>query len=202
MDSFKESKFNFQNKFSRLFNFGFRRKKIEYKISGDTFWAVNTSKSSFFTILFTLFGSAHLITGFIEYYNEEGKVQFDFYVAFGFLFIVGLICFRQFLWLVNGRQELLIQDNKLTLTKKGTFFTSPKMYDLDKISNIRQYIDEEQLSTFERTQMNISLTRKILFNHILGQILFDYLGKTIKVLNDLEESERKFIINEITKLKR
>lgn len=147
-------------------------------------------------------GSAHLVSGFIEYYNEEGKVQLDFYVAFGILFIVGLICFRHFIWLVNGRQELLIQDNKLTLTKKGTFFTSPKTYDLDKVSNIRQYIDGEKLSTFERTQMNISLTRKVLFNHILGQILFDYFGKTVKVFNDLEESERKFIINEMTKLKK
>lgn len=202
MDGFKESILNFQNKFSRLFNFGFRQKKFEYKISSDSFWAVNTSKSSFFTILFTLFGSAHLVSGLIEYYNEEGKVGLDFYFAFGILFIVGLICFRQFLWLVNGRQELLIQDNKLTLTKKGTFFTNPKTYDLDKISNIRQYIDEERLSTFEKTQMNISLTRKILFNHILGQILFDYFGKTIKVFNDLEESERKFVINEMTKLKR
>lgn len=202
MSSFKESILNFQNRVSRLFNLGFRRKKFEYKVSSDSFWAINTSKSSFFTILFTLFGSAHLVSGFIEYYNEEGKVQLDFYVAFGILFIVGLICFRHFIWLVNGRQELLIQDNKLTLTKKGTFFTSPKTYDLDKVSNIRQYIDGEKLSTFERTQMNISLTRKVLFNHILGQILFDYFGKTVKVFNDLEESERKFIINEMTKLKK
>ena len=202
MDSFKESILNFQNKFSRLFNFGFRRKKFEYKVSSDSFWAVNTSKSSFFTILFTLFGSAHLISGFIEFYTAEGNVGSDFYIAFGILFIVGLICFRHFLWLVNGRQELLIQDNKLILTKKGTFFTSPKTYDLDKISNIRQYIDEDKLSTFEKTKMNISLTRKILFNHTLGQILFDYFGKTIKVFNDLEKTEREFVINEITKLKR
>ncbi|WP_231401912.1 hypothetical protein, partial [Panacibacter microcysteis] len=90
MDSFKESILNFQNKFSRLFNFGFRRKKFEYKISSDSFWAVNTSKSSFFTILFTLFGSAHLISGFIEYYTAEGNVGSDFYIAFGILFIVGL----------------------------------------------------------------------------------------------------------------
>ena len=96
---------------------------------------------------------------------------------------------------------MTIEDGNLTLTKKGTFLTKEKIYSFDLVTNIRQAIDEDSLSLFDKIQLNIGLTRKVLFGHIIGQILFDYKGKTVKVFNDLDKNERIRLIDEIEKWK-
>jgi hypothetical protein len=151
--------------------------------------------------LFTLFASGHLFSGLIVGLNSTEKLGTDFYLAFTILFIVGLIGFRQFLWLVNGRQELTIENGTLTLYKKGTFLTKPKIFDLEKVQNIRQAFDEDNQTLFDKIQNNISVNRKVIFGHIFGQIIFDYNGNTIKIFSDLEKPERLKLIDEIKKRK-
>jgi len=197
----EETILNFQYQYSKLFNLGLNRKKFEINATTDKLFAMNTSKNTFIALLFTLFASGHLFSGLIVGLNSTEKLGTDFYLAFTILFIVGLIGFRQFLWLVNGRQELTIENGNLTLYKKGTFLTKPKIFDLEKVQNIRQAFDEDNQTLFDKIQNNISVNRKVIFGHIFGQILFDYNGNTIKVFSDLKKVERLKLIDEIYKRK-
>ncbi len=162
---------------------------------------MNTSKNTVIALLFTLFASGHLFSGLIVGLSSIEKLDTDFYLAFTILFIVGLIGFRQFLWLVNGRQEMTIENGTLTLTKNGTFFTKPKSYTFDKVENIRQAFDEDSLSLFDKIQKNIGVNRKVIFGHIYGQVLFDYNQQTVKIFFDLDKDERLKLIDEMNKRK-
>jgi hypothetical protein len=195
----KETLLNFQYQYSKLFNLGLNRKKFEIVKTKDKLFAMNTSKNTFIALLFTLFASGHLFSGLIVGLSSTEKLGTGFYIAFTFLFIVGLIGFRQFLWLANGRQELTIENRTLTLYKKGTFLTKPKIFNLEKVQNIRQAFDEDNQTLFDKIQKNISVNRKVIFGHTFGQILFDYEGNTIKVFNDLYKAERLKLIDEINK---
>jgi hypothetical protein len=198
MTNIKNALLNIQYQFSRLFNIGLNRKKFEIISNSDNLFAFNTSKNTFFSLFFTLMLSGYLFAGFIEGYINKKEVTVQFVLIF---FIFGLIGLRQFLWLINGRQEMTIENRNLTLTKKGTFLTKPKIYNLDLVTNIRQAINEDNLSIIDKIKFNIGLNQKVLLRHIMGEILFDYNGKTIKVFNDLDKNERVKLINEISKRK-
>ncbi|MDN3585106.1 hypothetical protein QWY86_00385 [Pedobacter aquatilis] len=197
----KETILNFQYQYSKLFNLGLNRKKFEINATADKLFAMNTSKNTFIALFFTLFASGHLFSGLIVGLSSTEKLDTDFYLAFTILFIVGLIGFRQFLWLVNGRQELTIENGTLMLTKNGTFFTKPKSYTFDKVENIRQAFDEDSLSLFDKIQKNIGVNRKVIFGHIYGQVLFDYNQQTVKIFCDLDKDERLKLIDEMKKQK-
>jgi hypothetical protein len=197
----KEIRLNLLYRYSKLFNHGLNRKKFEIVKTNDRLFAINTSKNTFFALLFTLFVSGHLFSGFIIAATSTDKLGADFYLVFSLLFFVGLIGFRQFLWLVKGRQEMIIESGILTITKKGTFFTEPKTYSFDKVENIRQAFDEDNLSLFDKTLQNIGVNRKVIFGHIYGQILFDYNQQTIKVFCDLDKYERLKLIEEMNNRK-
>jgi hypothetical protein len=194
---------NFQYKYTKLFTIGFNRKKFEIQSTKDRLWAINNSKNTLLAILFTLFGSVFIFSGLIEL--SENKTQVVDMVFIIVLFVVhplvGLICLRQLLWLINGKQELIIENGNRYLTKRGTFFTRTKTYDLNRVKNIRQAIDEDQLSLFQKIKNNIALNQKVLLRHVIGQILFEYQYDTIKVFNDLDSDEKNELISEMIKRK-
>ena len=192
----KEILLNFQYQYSILFNLGLNRKRFEIVKIDEKLFAMNTSKNTFIALLFTLFASGHLFSGLIIGTTSTDKLGADFYLVFSLLFVVGLIGLRQFLWLVNGRQEMTIENGILTLTKKGTFFTKPKTFLVDKVENIRQAFDEDNLSLFDKIQQNMGVNRKVIFGHIYGQIIFDYNRQTIKVFSDLDKNDRLILIDD------
>jgi hypothetical protein len=198
MADIKNTLLNIQYQYSRLFNIGLNRKTFEIISTNEKLFALNTSKNTYFSLFFTLMLSGYLFLVFSELYidTKEGSVQFVLFFS-----ILGLIGLRQFLWLINGRQEMTIENGNLTLTKKGTFLTKPKVYDFNFVTNIRQSIDEDNLSMIDKIKLNIGLNRKVLLRHIIGEILFDYNGKTIKVFNELDKNERTNLINEMSKRK-
>jgi len=198
MADIKNTLLNIQYQYSRLFNIGLNRKTFEIISTNEKLFALNTSKNTYFSLFFTLMLSGYLFSVFSELYidTKEGSVQFVLFFS-----ILGLIGLRQFLWLINGRQEMTIENGNLTLTKKGTFLTKPKVYDFNFVTNIRQSIDEDNLSMIDKIKLNIGLNRKVLLRHIIGEILFDYNGKTIKVFNELDKNERTNLINEMSKRK-
>ena len=197
----KETLLNFQYQYSKLFNLGFNRKKFEIVETKDKLFAMNTSKNTFLAILFTLFASGHLVSGLIEGFRASEKLGADFYLIFLFLFIVGLIGFRQFLWLVNGWQEMIIENGTMTLTKKGTFLTKPKTYDFDRVENIQQVFDEDCLTLFDKIKQNVAVNKKVIFGHIYGQLLFEYNGKKVEFFCDMDKNERLKLIEEMNKRK-
>ena len=198
MADIKNTLLSIQYQYSRLFNIGLNRKKFEIISTNEKLFALNTSKNTFFSLFFTLMLSGYLFSVFSELYIDKKEVSVQFVLLFS---ILGLIGLRQFLWLINGRQEMTIENGNLTLTKKGTFLTKPKVYDFNFVTNIRQSIDEDNLSMIDKIKLNIGLNRKVLLRHIIGEILFDYNGKTIKVFSDLDKSERTNLINEMSKRK-
>ncbi len=197
----KEIILNFQYQYSKLFNIGLNRKKFEINATTDKLFAMNTSKNTFIALLFTFFASGHLFSGLVTGLSSTEKLGVDFYFAFPFIFVIGFIGFRQFLWLVNGRQELTIENKTLTLNKKGTFLTKPKTFVLQNVQNVRQAFDEDNQTLIDKIKKNLNVNRKVIFEHIYGQILFDYNGKTVKVFSDLDKVERLKLIDEINKRK-
>jgi hypothetical protein len=196
----KNAILNLQFQFSQLFNIGFNRKKFDCISTPDKLYAINTSKNTFIALLFTLFSCGLLFTGLIEAFSDTNEITIDFVIIFFVIHLaIGILGLRQFLWLINGKQEMIIENEYLTITKKGTFFTKPKIYSLNLVTNVREAIDEDSLSLLDKIRNNVGLNRKIVFGHIVGQILFDYKGKTIKLFSDLDKSERRWLINEIEK---
>lgn len=197
----KETIINLQYQYSKLFILRLNRKKFEIVKTKNKFFAMNTSKNTFIALLFTLFASGQLFSGLTVGFSSIYKLDADFYLVFFLLLIIGLIGFRQFLWLVNGRQEMTIENGTLTLTKKGIFFTKPKPYSFDKVENIRQAFDEDNISLIDKIQKNLAVNRKVIFGHIYGQVLFDYNQQTVKIFCDLDKDERIKLIDEMNKLK-
>ena len=188
--------------YSRLFNLSFPRKKFTYVSSKDKLFALNTSANTFIALIFTLFSCGPFICGIIEAFVNKSEISIEFIIAFSIVFLIGLLGIRHFLWLINGRQELTIENGELTLIKKGTFLTKPKTYSFDSVTNIRSAINDDNLSIIDKIQQNISLNRKVFFRQTLGQILFDYKGRTIKAFSDMNSKERSELIIEIMKLKK
>ena len=201
MTTKKSTILNFQYQYSKFFNLGLNRKKFEITSTKNRLFAINNSKNTFIALLLTLFASGHLFSGLIVGLTSTETLGLEFFVTFSLLFVVGLIGFRQFLWLLNGKQEMTIENGNLTLCKKGIFLTKPKKYSLDNVENIRQSFDEDALSLFDKIQQNVRLNRKVIFGHINGQVLFDYNGQTVKIFCDLDKTERLELINEIIKRK-
>jgi hypothetical protein len=198
----KNISLGFLHQYSKLFIWSFNRKKFEIVSTDEWLWAVNNSRNTFFTILFTFALASFLIIGPAQVFTLQTGINTEFILVCCILQpLLGLIGLRQLLWMVNGRQELAIENKKLTLSKKGTFLTKDKVYDLDSISNIRSAYYEESLSAFDKTQLNISLNRKIFLRHIVGEILFDYKYDKVRVFNDLTDDEKKELIAEIIKRK-
>jgi hypothetical protein len=137
-------------------------------------------------------------TGFIELNHLKSPVTTDFIIVF---FIVhpalAVISLRQFLWLINGKQELIMENGNLTLKKRGTFFTTDKVYSFKSIKNLRKAVDEDQLSPVEKVVFTLSIFQKIFYRQVLGEVLFDYQYDTIRVFNDLTNDEKEKLIKAI-----
>ncbi|MFY9309335.1 MAG: hypothetical protein WAQ28_09845 [Bacteroidia bacterium] len=184
-----------------LLNFGVDRKQFECVSTKEKLFALNTSKNTFITLLFTLFSGGLLFTGFIQVLINGTKPTNGLLLISILHFIVGVAGIRHFLWLINGKQELTIENGKLTISKRGTFLVGSQVYSFDKVVNIRQAVDENKQSLLEKRLEKIALNKTVLFRQTLGQILFEYNGSTIRVFSDMDSNEKKKLIAEMLKQK-
>lgn len=198
----KDKSLNFLYPYSRIFASGLNRKKFVCLAKSNSLFASNNSRNTFIALGFTLFSCGLFFSGIIEGFINGNKITTEFIlVLFVAHPIVATIGLRQFLWLINGRQELQIENGKMTLTKKGTFLTKTQTFELQHVKNVRNEIPENSLSTYDKTLRNIALNRKLLFSHIMGEIIFDYKGKKVKLFNELTENQKVELIIEINNLK-
>jgi hypothetical protein len=198
----KDKALNFQYHYSEIFTKGINRKKFEILSKSNSLFALNNSRNTFMSVVFTLFSCGLFFSGIIEGFINGNEITTEFIVVFFIIHpIIGIIGLRQFLWLVNGRQELRIENGKMSLIKKGTFLTKKETFELKHVENIRREIDTESLPKFEKILRNIRLGQKVFFSHIMGEILFDYKRKKIKLFNQLSEIQKTELINEINKLR-
>lgn len=198
----KNTVLKIQYQYSRIFAFGLNRKKFVCLPKKNSLFALNNSKNTFFTLGFTLFSCGLFFSGIIEGFINGTKITTEFILVFFIAHpIVATIGLRQFLWQINGRQELRIENGKMTLTKKETFLTKIQTFELEHVENVRKEIEENSLSVYDKTLRNIALVRKLLVSHIMGEILFNYKGKKIKLFNELTENQKTELITEINNLK-
>ncbi|SNR53012.1 hypothetical protein SAMN04488009_2162 [Maribacter sedimenticola] len=200
--SIKNIGLNLQYQYSRIFTFGLNRKKFVCSPKNNGLFALNSSRNTFIALGFTLFSCGLFFSGITEGFVNGNKITTEFIIVFFIIHpIVATIGLRQFLWLINGRQELRIENGEMTLTKKGTFLTKTQTFKLKDVQNIRNEIQESSISTYDKTLRNIALNRKLLFSHIIGEIIFDYKGKKVKLFNELTENQKVELITEINNLK-
>ena len=199
----KNTLLNFQYQYSRIFTFGLNRKKFECLPKNNSLFALNNSRNTFIALGFTLFSCGLFFSGIMEGFVNGNEITIEFILVFFVAHpIVATIGLRQFLWLINGRQELQIENGKMTLTKKGTFLTKQQTFEFNHVENIRKEIEEDSISLYDKILRNISLNRKLLFSHITGEIIFDYKGKEVKLFNELTENQKTELITEINRLKK
>ncbi|AGC77869.1 hypothetical protein LX97_01955 [Nonlabens dokdonensis] len=198
----KDKLINFQYQYSRIFTFGLNRKKFVCLPKSNSLFASNNSRNTFIALGFTLFSCGLFFSGIIEGFINGNEISTEFILVFFVVHpIAATIGLRQFLWLINGRQELRIEKGKMTLSKKGTFLTKTQSFELKHVENIRNETQENSLSTYDKTLRNIALNRKLLFGHIMGEIIFKYKGKKVKLFNELTENQKAELITEINNLK-
>lgn len=115
--------------------------------------------------------------------------------------LFGIIGLRKFLWLVNGKEVLTIDNKKLTIQKKGTFWTRDKAYELKHIKDLKSKYETEiflsQPKKFAENHLAIKELQRTFLFFTIGEIEFKYKYKKIKLFNDLEDEERDLIISEI-----
>lgn len=190
----------FMSWYFKLFIIGINRKRFELTSTGERLWAINNSRNTIWAFLFYGLGSMFFFTGIMELGNLNGNITTEFIIVFFIVHpVFAIISLRQFLWLVNGKQEMIVEDGNLTLRKRGTFFTSDKVYPLKSIKNIRKAVDEEQLLPVERVRLRLSIFRKVFLRQIFGEILFEYQYNTIRVFNDLDNEDKEKLIAELLK---
>jgi hypothetical protein len=186
--------------YTKLFIIRINRKRFELISNDERLWAINNSRNTIYAILFCGFGCMFFFSWISELGNSKKDMTIGFIiVSFVVHPAIFVILLRQFLWLVNGKQELIVEGGNLTLRKKGTFFTSDKVYPLASIKNIRKAVDEEQLSSVEKVKFRISINNKVFLRQVFGEILFEYQYNTIRVFNDLNNQEKEELIAELLK---
>ncbi len=195
--SIRDTMFSFFYQFSKFFTLSLNRKKFQCLPKKNSLFASNNSRNTFISIGFTLFSCGLFFSGIVEGFINENEITIEFILVF-FLFhpLVATLGLRQFLWLVNGRQELWIENGKMTLTKKGTFLTKQQTFELKYVENVR-YQTTNSFSLYEKILQNISLNRKLLLSHTMGEILFNYKGKKVKLFNELTKNQKTELIIEI-----
>jgi hypothetical protein len=188
--------------YSKLFLLGFKRKEYSLVKTADGLYATNNSKNTMFAVLFTFIISMWIVVVSFILLQALISTNTDISIFFivPFAYGIGVMGLRQFLWLINGSQELSIEDGYLILKKRGTFCTQEKRYELDDISKIRAAFFEEDLSTEEQIQVTARLVPKTLFSQTIGAVLFTYKFDTIKVFNELNSDEKRELIAAIKEI--
>ena len=151
--------------------------------------ASNTNLTS--VILFGLF-SLLMINSIISYLDKGNGI------ANFIMLIIGIWCFRKFLWELRGYDIIEIDNNYLYIKKKGSFLMFNNKYDLSKIKNVKYKI--ESYKDFSNIGFNIGEMFSLYLNMIgmeSGDILFKYDYQTVSVFHGLNIVEKIKIVDEI-----
>src|SRR5690606_16286537 len=105
--------------------------------------------------------------------------------------VAGLFALRVLLWMVWGKEVITFERGQMTIHKRGSLLTKPKIYDLKEMKNIRV---SEQGSAFPMWPYNGT---NFLTPGTNGTIKFDYGLKAIKIADGLDEVEARFILDKL-----
>ena len=187
-----------------VLNFRIGKSKFNFHSENGMFYAENSSRNSFFSLLFFGMLSLFIFSG-IFMLNDIKEISIEL-ILIGFLLhpIVGIIGLRKFLWLIRGKEILTIDSEYLKISKTGTFWIKDKIYRKKEIKNIRDKFNDEIYSKdrpkwYNEKMNSIKENQRLMLYFTIGEILFDYKFSKIKVFNCLNENERKTLIDEMKK---
>jgi hypothetical protein len=99
----------------------------------------------------------------------------------------GVYTIRTFLWMIAGKESILIERGQLTIDKKGALFVKAKTYDLNEVKNIRVAGNDNKGAWGYQQNNWMSLGTN-------GTIKFDYGLKTIRMADGIDEAEASYLI--------
>lgn len=185
----------------KIMGLGINRKVFNFQQSEGGFTAINSSRNTFFYLLFFGLLSVLILSGFLMLLQGE-KMSMDLIIV-GFIIqpIFGILGLRKFLWLLRGKEKLKIKKGKLTIEKTGTFWTRKKEFQLDDIKNVRSKYETEsflsQPKKFAENYLEIKELQRILLSFTIGEIEFEHKGNVVRLFNDLTDDEIKTVIENI-----
>ncbi|NMH29273.1 hypothetical protein [Flavobacterium silvaticum] len=187
---------------------GINRKYFHFEIRDGVFIAKNNSRNSYFSILF-FFVMAVMPLNIIQAFADKPIVNLEFLIYFGLVVpIFGIIGLRKFLWLIRGKEQIIIDGKQLTHQKSGTFLTKKKVYDLSQIRNVRDIKNPTHYLGYATDELNKyvlqglqkqRIIRAIMWLMTIGQIGFTYKNQKVRLFNQLDDSQIAFIIRELEK---
>lgn len=184
--------------------FGIGKSSFNFYVQNAVFYAENNSRKTFFPLLFFGMQSLFIFSG-IFLLIEEKEITLEL-ILIGFIIypIIGIIGLRKFLWLVRGKEIIILDKLNLKITKSGSFWIKDKIFETNEIRNIRDKFEDEMYSKvrskwFKEYINYIKENQRVMLNFTIGEILFDYKFSKIRVFNCLNEDERKTLIEELKK---
>ena len=100
--------------------------------------------------------------------------------------IGGIVAMATLMWLLAGRETLILSDKTLTITRSIPVWSRQAEYTLKQIQDIRL--------RQRRRRRNKSLG---IFNRAEGEIIFTYDGRTVGFGMELNQTEAKALIKRI-----
>lgn len=144
--------------------------------------------------LSSVFGNIYSsIFSVIDQYNGEDKGFIaieSFFILFWLIgwSIGGFFAIRVWLWMIVGKEILTFEMNELKVENKGTFFITPKTYDLSKVKDF-------QLNPVSNNNFSGYNLGNIWSFRNDGVLKFDYGFKTIRIASGIDEAEGKYLLD-------
>lgn len=187
-----------------ILNFRIGKPNFKFYTENGIFYAENSSRKTFFSILFFGMLSFFILSGFVLI-KDAKEISLELIIV-GFVIhpIIGLVALRKLLWILRGRELITIDDKNLRITKSGSFWIKDKIFEKKEIKNIRDKFDDEIYSKnkpewYNKRMNSIKENKRTILNFTIGEILFDYKISKIKVFNCLNKNERLVLIDQLKK---
>lgn len=99
------------------------------------------------------------------------------------ILLAGMFVLKSFLWHLQGKERIELNDQELVITKLGTILTSIKRYELSQIDN------------FRLTEQHTSPWVLRLYGFTGGEVEFDYYGNKKSFAQTINKKEAQTIVN-------
>ena len=157
------------------------------------------SKPGLLVVLFPVIWLAGLSMNLYSAMHETHSAQsvFLFFLWLIFWALIGLIGFKILLWQAKGREMITIANGSIIHERKACLFFKRKEYNLNDVTNMRIRPEGFMDSQGVRDNNNMRFIRFAdlfaAFN-ILGNISFEYRGKVIKFMTQINDDEGMYIL--------
>lgn len=185
---------------------GYDRGSFHYESTIDKFFARDFSRNTYFTILFFGVMAVAPIVSLLNIIQLSNISNIELVTLIILYLLISLIGIRKFLWLINGKESILIEGDNLIHIRSGTFLIKKRVYELSLIDNISNvtgfnsylgYKQEEIPNEIWRGLEKQKLIKAIFWRFTIGQISFSYRSQKIKLFNKLDQSQIDLIIREL-----